>query len=183
MFSQQWAGNRQSRLTLHLVMLTALALGILYLIPASAAEDEQTLLTLEGDRISALPEKPDIQGSAINPAQTIQAYYALLQADVRQDLETVQNALLALIPDYDVAFAAADSAEITEVKSDLDVIWADIRTIHRKYFTAEVARLLDTAYDSAFATSAVQPRHERETMISGEKSRVQQLRAQEHIPE
>lgn len=140
------------RLILQLVMLTALALGILCSIPASAAEDELTLLTLEGDRIGKLPEKLDLQGGAIDPGKTIQDYYALLPTDVRLDLETLHSALLALIPDYDVAFTAADSAEITEVKSDLDSLWASIRTIHLQYFTTEVRALLDTAYDSAFST-------------------------------
>lgn len=148
--------NRQSSLAVPLVMLLALALGILGSIPASAAEDELSLLTLEGDLIGKLPEQLGTRG-VVDPRKTIQAYYALLPAQVRADLEAQHSALLALIPDYDVAFTAADSAEITEVKSDLDALWASIRAIHQQHFTTEVTGLLDSAYDSAFSTAAVKP--------------------------
>lgn len=122
-------------------------------IPARSAEAELTLLTLEGDligRIEAL--EADIDSEFL-----IQAYYALLAPEIRQEAETLHTGLIDLIPNYEVAFIAADSAEITEVKFDIDVLWAGVRTLHSLHFTREVAELLNTAYNSAFSTLDLKP--------------------------
>ncbi len=120
---------------------------------ASSAEAELTLLTLEGDligRIEALDADSDSE-------VLIQAYYALLLPEIRLEAETLHTGLIDLIPNYEVAFIAADSAEITEVKFDIDVLWAGVRTLHALHFTREVAELLDTAYNSAFSTLDLKP--------------------------
>ncbi len=114
---------------------------------ANAAEEEPILLTIEGDLIGAIDK---LEESAA-PAEIITAYYALLPAEVRRQAEGMGRALERLIPDYEVAYDAADSAEITEVRSDIFDVWARIRTLHAANFTIEASQHLDSAFRQAYA--------------------------------
>jgi hypothetical protein len=69
---------------------------------------------------------------------------------LRTEIENLRHQLSALLPDYQVAFNAADSAELSQVKDEIDVRWAAIRRIHELQFTREVVRLLTEAYGHVF---------------------------------
>lgn len=139
--------------TLCCSIFLVLYLAGLCALPARAAEAELTLLTIEGHLIGRIESLAADADSDI----LINAYYALLAPEVRLRAESMHAMLVDLIPDYEVAFIAADSAEITEVKFDIDVIWAGVRTLHASHFTREVAALLNTAYNSAFSTLDLKP--------------------------
>lgn len=112
-----------------------------------AAEEPLTLLTIEGDLIG----KIDTLDTNTAPEALIAAYYLLLPEAAHEQVVSRQAQLTKLIPDYEVAFVAADSAEITEVRSDMDTLWAEIRTIHAQYFTPAVTELLEKSYDYLFS--------------------------------
>lgn len=139
--------------TLRCSTLFALCFMGLCAIPARSAAAELTLLTIEGHLIG----KIETLDAKTDSALLIQTYYAQLTPEIRQEAEALHAQIIDLIPHYEVAFLAADSAEITEVKFDIDVAWAGVRTIHSLYFTHEVAELLNTAYDSAFSTLDLNP--------------------------
>lgn len=143
----------QTRPGLQAAALTLFCLQALCSNHLVAAEETLTLLTIEGDLIGSI----ETLDANTDSEQLIRAYYALLEQDLYKEVEELHGQLLALIPYYEVAFIAADSAEITEVKSDIDTLWAQIRTVHAQYFTADVAGLLDDAYDSAFSTLGLKP--------------------------
>ncbi|MEQ8954418.1 MAG: hypothetical protein RL120_09815 [Gammaproteobacteria bacterium] len=125
-----------------------LALLFLWTGQVQAADEELTLLTIEGDLIS----KIDSISDATPPATIIATYYAVLPAQSLTRAEAMRDRLRRLIPDYEVAYNAADSAEITQVRSDIFLVWAGIRTLHAEQFSAEAAGQLDDAYRAAYAT-------------------------------
>lgn len=104
------------------------------------------MLTIQGDlvgRIESLGEGGD-SGLIIN------TYYSLLSEEVRTEIESLRRLLSALTPDYEVAYNATDSAELSEVKDEIDFLWAAIRAIHAQKFTPEVVELLNAAYGKVF---------------------------------
>lgn len=104
------------------------------------------MLTIQGDlvgRIESLGEGSD-SGLIIN------TYYSLLSEEVRTEIESLRRLLSALTPDYEVAYNATDSAELSEVKDEIDFLWAAIRAIHAQKFTPEVVELLNAAYGKIF---------------------------------
>ena len=111
-----------------------------------AAEETLTLLTIEGNLIG----KIDSLANEQDANSVISAYYEQLSPSVLAEIEVLRRQLAKLVPDYDVAFTAADSAEITEVKSDINVSWSAIRTIHAHEFTQEVVDILDGAYKNVY---------------------------------
>ena len=118
----------------------------LILSSASVYSAEEVLLTIEGnliDRIELVDE-----GSAADLVITI--YYDLLPDDARANIEILRGRLERLQPDYEVAYLAADSAEMTEVRDQIDDQWAVIQAIHLYYFTARVVDILNQAYISNF---------------------------------
>lgn len=134
-------------------LLRAFCLASLLFGSAFAADEELTLLSIAGDLIG----KVESLDSDANPERIIDTYYALLLDAQRLHVESLHRQLIKLMPDYEVAFTAADSAEITEVKSDIDALWAEIRTVHAHYFAPEVVELLNAAYDSAFSPLRLAP--------------------------
>ena len=54
------------------------------------------------------------------------------------------------MPDYEVAYLAADSAEKSEVRSEIDSKWTRILVLHSEFFSAEVMIILNTAYVAKF---------------------------------
>ncbi len=118
----------------------------LFSISSHAAEEELVILTIEGDligKIETLDNEEDY-------SQIISNYYLLLPTEVQAQIETLHFQLSALIPDYEVAYLAADSAELSEVMDEIDVLWNSIRMLHTQYFTAEVVELLNQALSSVF---------------------------------
>ena len=135
------------------LLMQVFLLASLGSVSAWSAEDELTLLSIEGNligKIAALDPR-------IQTEQLIHSYYLLLPDALRTEVESLRRQLIDLMPFYEVAFTAADSAEITEVKSDIDVVWAGIRTVHAQNFTPEVSALLNAAYDSAFSSLRLGP--------------------------
>ena len=115
-------------------------------IPATAAEDEITLLIIEGDLIGPLETLDAIEG----PAVIIDNYHQQVPAEIGSILQSLQQELTNLIPDYDVAYRATDSAEISEVEDKMNLVWTKIREIHSQYFTLEVIEILNGAFSEAY---------------------------------
>ena len=113
---------------------------------ASVYSAEEVLLIIEGDlidRIELIDEDSDAD-------LVITVYYDLLPDDARANIEILRGRLERLQPDYEVAYLAADSAEMTEVRDQIDDQWAVIHAIHLYYFTAQVVDILNQAYISNF---------------------------------
>ena len=69
---------------------------------------------------------------------------------VNQEITERQNELEKLLPNYEVAYLAADSAEMAEVRTLIDDRWAKIRFLHSQFFNTEVVSILNTAYVAMF---------------------------------
>ena len=122
------------------------AVNALILSCASVYSAEEVLLTIEGnliDRIELVDEGSDAD-------LVITIYYDLLPDDARANIEILRGRLERLQPDYEVAYLAADSAEMTEVRDQIDDQWAVIQAIHLYHFTARVVDILNQAYISNF---------------------------------
>lgn len=118
----------------------------LILSSASVYSAEEVLLIIEGDlidRIELIDEDSDAD-------LVITVYYDLLPDDARANIEILRGRLERLQPDYEVAYLAADSAEMAEVRDQIDDQWAVIQAIHLYYFTARVVDILNQAYISNF---------------------------------
>ena len=111
-----------------------------------AADSEVIFLTIEGnllERIERISEDSD-------PETIIARYYDLLPVPVSREIKNRQQDLEKLLPDYEVAYLAADSAEMAEVRSEIDSKWARILILHSEFFSAEVMIILNTAYVAKF---------------------------------
>ena len=111
-----------------------------------AADSEVIFLTIEGnllERIERISEDSD-------PETIIARYYDLLPVPVSREIKNRQQDLEKLLPDYEVAYLAADSAEMAEVRSEIDSKWTRILVLHSEFFNAEVMRILNTAYVAKF---------------------------------
>lgn len=139
--------HSQARSLQYLPLLAAFWLASLGALSATAAEEELTLLTIEGDLISRIETLNGVSDSAL----IIRSYYNLLPTEIQSDLESFRSRLSALLPGYEVSFNAADSAELTEVMDDINVIWAAIQSIHGQNFTREVKEILNTAYGDVYS--------------------------------
>lgn len=134
---------------LHWIVLCNLVLLlVLFLTPTPLlSEEAPALLTLDSSLIGEITSL-----SGTEPPSLIQKeYYALLPPASHQLIFDLRQRLTALVPDFVVAFTAADSAEITQVKSYINTVWAEIRTIHAQNFVPEVADMLDKSYNTIFA--------------------------------
>ena len=56
--------------------------------------------------------------------------------------------------DYEVAFAAADTAEVNEIYADLSRYWAEIQLIHYQEYTSAAMGELQTAYAALYGLIA-----------------------------
>ena len=124
------------------------ALVWLSLLPfsAMAAEEELTLLTIEGNLIDRL----ELLGENSSASLVITTYYNLLPEQAQSDIGVRRARLERLQPDYDVAYLAADSAEMAEVREKIDEQWIVIQSIHEYFFTRQVVEILNQAYIENF---------------------------------
>ena len=111
-----------------------------------AAENEAPLLTIEGN----LFERIELLSDESEPRSIIKSYYRLLPDAANQEITERQNELEKLLPNYEVAYLAADSAEMAEVRTIMDDKWAKIRLLHFQFFNTEVISILNKAYVAMF---------------------------------
>lgn len=135
-----------------LILITSVVLVlILGLVTAGAAEDEFTLF-IAGDRVDVIDNLPD----DITAAELLSRYYAELPAEQRQRLQSLKRDLEDLMPDYDVAFSAADTAEVNAILSEVTRYWSSILSIHAETFTPQAAQQLRKAYGELYPLLAVE---------------------------
>ena len=111
-----------------------------------AADSEVIFLTIEGN----LLERVELISEDSDPETIIASYYDLLSVPISHEIKNRQRDLEKLLPDYEVAYLAADSAEMAEVRSEIDLKWARILVLHSEFFSAEVMHILNTAYVAKF---------------------------------
>ena len=128
--------------------IVLLFLPVLFLFAAClyAADNEVIFLTIGGH----LLERVELISEDSEPETIIASYYDLLPVPVGQEIKNRQLDLEKLLPDYKVAYLAADSAEMVEVRSKIDSYWATILVLHSEFFSTEVMRILNTAYVAKF---------------------------------
>jgi hypothetical protein len=119
---------------------------------AHGAENNTQLLTLEGNLIGLNETFDSTPADRQDAARLVHEYHRLLPEGLRIDVESLHQQILKLIPDFEVAYAAADSAEITHVMSEIDSRWASIQEVHRQTYTNAVVRLLYEAYQLLMPT-------------------------------
>ena len=112
----------------------------------NAADSEVIFLTIEGN----LLERVELISEDSDPETIIASYYDLLSVPISHEIKNRQRDLEKLLPDYEVAYLAADSAEMAEVRSEIDSKWARILVLHSEFFSAEVMIILNTAYVAKF---------------------------------
>ena len=120
---------------------------LIFLLTVIAAEaGDDTVLTVKGNLINrvALASKEQ------SPDFIIATYYDLLADVVKDEIVARRLMLENLLPNYEVAYLAADSAEMAEVRDKIDLRWARIQAIHIQFFNAEVVNVLNTAYIAKF---------------------------------
>ena len=110
-----------------------------------AAEDTQ-LLTISGNLIDV----PDSLDKEAAPASVIEQYYGELNSADRKQAMALQQELARLIPNYEIAFAAADTAEMNSVLSNIAYRWAVLRTFHAEHFTDAARADLFKAYNELY---------------------------------
>lgn len=119
-----------------------------------AAEPEPPILRITGnliDEIQELDQETDAN-------KVIDAYYSRLDTDTKNEAYALRDDLAALVPDYEVAFNSADTAELNNVVSDFALVWAKIRTLHAREFTPAARRQLRHTYERLFPLLAPAPR-------------------------
>ncbi len=121
--------------------LLATSLGL-----ALGAEDETVLLRIEGDLIGLIEPFDGAIADREQALRLANAYYQLLPPDALAQIAPLHDQVLALIPDFEVAYAAADSAEISDVMSEIDMRLAAMQKIYVREYTQEVTVLLISAY-------------------------------------
>ncbi|MBU14931.1 MAG: hypothetical protein CMQ14_07555 [Gammaproteobacteria bacterium] len=113
--------------------------------PALAA-DEEVLLTITGDRIELLKN-----GEQLDDADyLVLRYYQLLPLALQERLQLLRHRMDRRMEDYEVAFAAGDTAEINEIVDDLSAYWARIQQIHFEEFTLAAMQDLGGAYAALY---------------------------------
>ena len=113
--------------------------------PALAA-DEEVLLTITGDRIELLNN-----GEQLDDADyLVLRYYQLLPLALQERLQLLRHRMDRRMEDYEVAFAAGDTAEINEIVDDLSAYWARIQQIHFEVFTLAAMQDLVGAYAALY---------------------------------
>ena len=127
-------------------------LGFLWLLSVSNlfAAEEEVLLLLSDDRIG-LQASDDTEPSTEG---LIKRYYELLSAPTQKRLAALQMQLANRMKDYEVAFAAADTAEVNEIYADLSRYWAEVQLIHYQEYTSAAMGELQTAYAALYGLIA-----------------------------
>ena len=123
-------------------------LGFLWLLSVSNlfAAEEEVLLLSSDDRIglqSSDGTEPSTQG-------LIKRYYELLAVPTQKRLTVLQMHLANRMEDYEVAFAAADTAEVNEIYADLSRYWTEIQLIHYQEYTSAASGELENAYAALY---------------------------------
>ena len=118
----------------------------LSLLDAYGAENDIQLLTIEGNLIRLSETFDSTIVDRQDAVRLVHEYHRLLPEDLRTDVESLHQQILKLLPDFEVAYAAADSAEITHVMSEIDSRWASIQVVHRQTYALAVVSLLNEAY-------------------------------------
>ena len=123
-------------------------LAFLWLLPVSNifAAEEEVLLFLSDDRIDLLAS----DGNEPGAEDLIRRYYGLLAAPTQERLAALQMQLANRMEDYGVAFAAADTAEVNEIYTDLTRFWAEIQLIHNQEYTSAAMDELQSAYAALY---------------------------------
>ena len=129
----------------------AILLSMIFL-TAEGAEDDELLLSIEGNLIGLSAAFDSLPLNRQEATILAHEYHRLLPEGLREDVESLHEQILKLIPDFEVAYAAADSAEITHVMSEIDSRWAAIQEVHRQTYTNEVVSLLYEAYQLILPT-------------------------------
>lgn len=111
-----------------------------------AGAAEETVLLITGDRIPVLSPVDD----SLPPGQRIDRYYVLLDDSLAAEATATLADLAGLVKNFDVAFAAADTAEVNNVISDIARRWAMLRTLHARYFSPAAIAELEGAYRALF---------------------------------
>ena len=113
--------------------------------PALAAEEE-VLLTITGDRIELISDvqPPD------DADDLVLRYYQLLPLALQESLQLLRHRMDRRMEDYEVAFAAGDTAEINEITDNLSAYWARIQQIHFEEFTPAAMQDLGAAYAALY---------------------------------
>lgn len=110
------------------------------------AAEEIELLKINSNLIDAI----DSLAGETDPASVVEAYYGELSSGDRKRAEILRRDLARLIPDYEVAFAAADTAEVNSVLSNIAYRWAVLRTFHAEHFTEAARAELFKAYNELY---------------------------------
>lgn len=133
-------------------MISRNLLAFLWLLPVSNifAAEEEVLLFLSDDRIDLLAS----DGNESGAEDMIRRYYGLLAAPTQERLAALQMQLANRMEDYEVAFAAADTAEVNEIYADLSRYWAEIQLIHYQEYTSAAMGELQTAYAALYGLIA-----------------------------
>lgn len=113
---------------------------------AHGQDQELTILSIEGDLIAPLAEET---GDS-DPEVLIERYYEKLGTGTARRLRTFFTELGRLSTEYNIAFNAADTAEVNELVEDTVMVWARIRTLHARHFNAEATQQLLLAYETLF---------------------------------
>lgn len=117
--------------------------------PAAAAEQE-LVLTITGDRIDLLSNGEEL-GDAND---LVLRYYQLLPQALQEQLWLLRRRMDRRTEDYEVAFAAGDTAEVNEIVDDLSAYWTRIQQIHYQEFTPAAMQQLGAAYGELYALIA-----------------------------
>lgn len=132
--------------------LSALIIFCIALANAQGAEDELVLLTIEGNLIGPIAPIGDRISDVQHASRLISVYHQLLNARVQIELTSLHEQMLGLLPGFEVAYAATDSAEISHVMSEIDLRLAAIQEVHAREYTQDVVELLTEAYQLILPT-------------------------------
>lgn len=133
----------------HLLCIVILGLA---LASAQAAEEDFVLLNVKGDLIGPIEENAKMPVDRQQAARLIEAYHQQLGSQFKAEVETLHAQLLTFIPGFEVAYTAADSAEIAHIMSEIDLRLAALQTIHVQNYTQDVVGLLTEAYQLILPT-------------------------------
>ena len=82
----------------------------------------------------------------------IGTYHQLLDIEVRSEVEALHRQIMNFIPGFEVAYTAADSAEIAHIMSEIDLRLATLQNVHAQNYTQDVVELLSEAYQLILPT-------------------------------
>ncbi|MBL4580967.1 MAG: hypothetical protein JKY29_04035 [Gammaproteobacteria bacterium] len=132
-----------------------------YLASAHGAEDEFTLLKIDGNLIGPIESIDHRIDDAHQATRLISAYHQLLSAAVQAEVALLHEQILKFIPGFEVAYTAADSAEFSHLMSEIDLRFAAIQDVHAQEYKQDVIGFLTEAYQLILPTFGDERRLER----------------------